>query len=411
MNKFKVLHIEDEPEIRDLVRKALEDNYTVDDASTGLDGIKRAQEFRPDLILMDLQLPSMSGYEATTRIQSIDSLKHIPIVAVTGNNTQEEREKSLAAGCSGFISKPIDLFKLRIDIEEYISGKKFEAVPEQTRNKYFRKYSEELVAKLQYRIEELTEANEEMTRLNEELAQINQFKDEFMANMSHELRTPLNSIIGFSEILVDGLAGEINEEQQEFINNILSSGKHLLLIINDILDMSKIRSGRMKLYVEEVSCDDLITDLKQTINGVIQGKNQQFTQVVTDKITTLNIDKKKVKQVLLNLLGNANKFTPEGGAIELRISPAVQDGESAVRFSVADSGIGISPENFELIFDEFRQVDGSHSREYEGTGLGLPIAKKLVELHGGRIWVESKVNHGTTFHVTLPINFSPEDGA
>ena len=411
MNKFKVLHIEDEPEIRDLVRKALEENYTIDDASTGLDGIKKAQEFRPDLILMDLQLPSMSGYEATTRIQSIDSLKHIPIVAVTGNNTQEEREKSLAAGCSGFISKPIDLFKLRVDIEEYISGKKFEAVPEQTRNKYFRKYSEELVAKLQYRIEELTEANEEMTRLNKELAQINQFKDEFMANMSHELRTPLNSIIGFSEILVDGLAGDINEEQQEFINNILSSGKHLLLIINDILDMSKIRSGRMKLYIEEVSCDELITDIRQTINGVIQGKNQQFTQSVSDKITTLYIDKKKVKQVLLNLLGNANKFTPEGGLIELKISTALQNGESAVRFSVADSGIGISPENFELIFDEFRQVDGSHSREYEGTGLGLPIAKKLVELHGGRIWVESKVNHGTTFHFTLPINFSPEDRA
>jgi signal transduction histidine kinase len=410
MNKFKVLHIEDEPEIRDLVRRALEDNYTVDDASTGLDGIKKAQEFRPDLILMDLQLPSMSGYEATTRIQSIDALKHIPIVAVTGNNTQEEREKSLAAGCSGFISKPIDLFKLRIDIDEYISGKKFEAVPEQTRNKYFRKYSEELVAKLQYRVEELTEANQEMTRLNKELARINQFKDEFMANMSHELRTPLNSIIGFSEILVDGLAGDINEEQQEFINNILSSGKHLLLIINDILDLSKIRSGRMKLYIEEIRSDELITDIRQTISGVIQGKNQQFTQIVNEKVTTLNIDKKKVKQVLLNLLGNANKFTSEGGTIELQISPAQQNGESAIRFSVADSGIGISPENFELIFDEFRQVDGSHSREYEGTGLGLPIAKKLVELHGGKIWVESKVNHGTTFHFTLPVNFSPEDG-
>jgi signal transduction histidine kinase len=302
------------------------------------------------------------------------------------------------------------LFKLRIDIDEYISGKKFEAVPEQTRNKYFRKYSEELVAKLQYRVEELTEANQEMTRLNKELARINQFKDEFMANMSHELRTPLNSIIGFSEILVDGLAGDINEEQQEFINNILSSGKHLLLIINDILDLSKIRSGRMKLYIEEIRSDELITDIRQTISGVIQGKNQQFTQIVNEKVTTLNIDKKKVKQVLLNLLGNANKFTSEGGTIELQISPAQQNGESAIRFSVADSGIGISPENFELIFDEFRQVDGSHSREYEGTGLGLPIAKKLVELHGGKIWVESKVNHGTTFHFTLPVNFSPEDG-
>jgi len=403
MTKHKVLHIEDEPDIRELVARFLQDKYTIAAAASGLEGIKKAQEFRPDLILMDLQLPSMSGYEATTRIRSITELKNVPIVAVTGNNTKEEREKSLAAGCTGFIPKPIDWFNLAGQVEEYLSGKK-EEIAEQKRNEYFRQYSEELVAKLQERIEELTTANEEMKRLNAELAKMNKFKDEFMANMSHELRTPLNSIIGFSEVLIDGLTGDLNDEQTEFIENILSSGQHLLSLINDILDLSKIRSGQMQLYLEEIDCREFVEEIRHTIRGVMQSKNQQYQQHIDDEIATILIDKKKLKQVMLNLLGNASKFTPTGGEISLDITTEVAGGESVIRFTITDTGIGIDKENYDLIFDEFRQVDGSHSREYEGTGLGLPIAKKLVELHGGQIWVESELGEGTTFHFTIPVN-------
>ncbi len=408
MTKHKVLHIEDEPDIQELVTRFLEEKYTVASASSGLEGIKKAQEFQPDLILMDLQLPSMSGYEATTRIRSIEDLKSVPIVAVTGNNTEEEREKSLAAGCSGFIPKPIDWFNLASQVEDYLSGK-VEEITEQKRNEYFRRYSEELVAKLQERIEELTQANEEMKRLNSELARINQFKDEFMANMSHELRTPLNSIIGFSEVLIDGLTGDLNDEQKEFIENILSSGQHLLLLINDILDLSKIRSGQMELHAEEVDCQEFIEDIEHTIKGVMQSKNQQYVREIDEDITSIRIDKKKMKQVLLNLLGNASKFTPVNGEITLQIIPVEENGEPMVQFAVSDTGIGISEENYELIFDEFRQVDGSHSREYEGTGLGLPIAKKLIELHNGTIWIESEVGAGTTFYFSIPVSSDFEE--
>jgi len=401
MTKHKLLHIEDEPDMQELVGQFLAEKFIIATASSGLEGIKKAQEFEPDLILMDLQLPSMSGYEATTRIRSIDKLKNVPIVAVTGNNTKAEREKSLVAGCSGFIPKPIDWVKLVDQIEEYLFGK-VEEITEQKRNEYFRQYSEELVAKLQERIEELTTANEEMKRLNNELERINQFKDEFLANMSHELRTPLNSIIGFSEVLIDGLTGDLNEEQEEFIENILSSGQHLLSLINDILDLSKIRSGQMELNQEKVSCPEFIEDIAHTVRGVMKSKEQEYTQHIADEITALWVDEKKIKQVLVNLLGNASKFTPREGKISLEVEKIVKDDVPFIRFAVADNGIGIKEDDYQMIFDEFRQVDGSHRREYEGTGLGLPIAKKLVELHGGSIWVESAITEGTTFYFTIP---------
>ncbi len=402
MTKHKLLHIEDELDMQELVGQFLAEKFIIATASSGLEGIKKAQEFEPDLILMDLQLPSMSGYEATTRIRSIDKLKNVPIVAVTGNNTKAEREKSLAAGCSGFIPKPIDWVNLVAQVEEYLYGK-VEEITEQKRNEYFRQYSEELVAKLQERIEELTTTNKEMKRLNMELERINQFKDEFLANMSHELRTPLNSIIGFSEVLIDGLTGDLNEEQEEFIENILSSGQHLLSLINDILDLSKIRSGQMELNPEMVSCSEFIEDIAHTVRGVMKSKEQEYRQHIADDVTSLWVDEKKIKQVLVNLLGNASKFTPREGKISLEVEKIVQDDEPIIRFAVADNGIGIKEDDYQLIFDEFRQVDGSHRREYEGTGLGLPIAKKLVELHGGSIWVESSVNEGTTFYFTIPV--------
>lgn len=178
MSKEKILHIEDDANTRELVTRVLEDHFIIDGASTGLEGIKKAQEFHPDLILMDLQLPSMSGYEATTRIYSIEELNHVPISAVTGNNTAEEREKTLAAGCKGFIPKPIDLFALPEQISEYLSGK-VEETTDEKRTEYFQQYSEELVKKLQDRIEPLTAANDEMKRLNLEL----QKRDQYIENM------------------------------------------------------------------------------------------------------------------------------------------------------------------------------------------------------------------------------------
>ena len=240
------------------------------------------------------------------------------------------------------------------------------------------------------------------TCLLEELAQANRLKSEFLANMSHELRTPLNSIIGFSEVLLDQIPGEINQEQQQCIEDILGSGQHLLQLINDVLDISKIESGRVELYLEKFSFKELIEDIRGTVELLTGKKSQHFEVAVADKVDKLYADKRKIKQVLLNLLGNAVKFTPEKGKIILEVG---QDRDNYV-VSVVDNGLGIPQEQHEIIFDEFRQLDGSHTRKYEGSGLGLALAKRFVELHQGKIWVESELDKGSRFSFALPISTS-----
>jgi signal transduction histidine kinase len=226
----------------------------------------------------------------------------------------------------------------------------------------------------------------------------NQAKSEFLANMSHELRTPLNAIIGFSEVLSERMFGEMNDKQAEYVGDILQSGRHLLSLINDILDLSKIEAGRMEL---EVSDFDLPSTIESTLTLVRERAVRRGIMLgctVDERLGKIRADERKVKQVLLNLLSNALKFTQEAGKIDVRA--AVDDG--AAKISVADTGVGIASEEQELVFEEFRQV-GTASMKVEGTGLGLAISRKFVEMHGGRIWVESEIGRGSTFAFTLPL--------
>ena len=223
-------------------------------------------------------------------------------------------------------------------------------------------------------------------------------KSEFLANMSHELRTPLNAIIGFSEVLSERMFGEINEKQAEYIGDILQSGQHLLSLINDILDLSKIEAGRMELELSDFDLPGTIENTLLLVRERAHRRGIDLGRVVDEHLGTIRADERKVKQVLLNLLSNALKFTPEGGRIEVKA--AVQDG--SVEISVADTGVGIAPEDQDKVFEEFRQV-GTASKKVEGTGLGLAISRKFIELHGGRIWVRSMVGSGSTFSFTLPL--------
>ncbi|HSB41800.1 MAG TPA: ATP-binding protein [Methylomirabilota bacterium] len=226
----------------------------------------------------------------------------------------------------------------------------------------------------------------------------NQHKSEFLANMSHELRTPLNAIIGFSEVLLQRMFGELNPKQEEYLQDVLSSGRHLLSLINDILDLSKVEAGRMEL---ELSRFDLPQALQDTLVLVRERAVRHGIDLSLEsdpRLGPLVADERKLKQVMLNLLSNAVKFTPEGGRVEVRAMPV----NGAVEISVADTGIGIAPENQELIFEEFRQVGGDYAHKREGTGLGLTLARKLVELHGGRLWVKSQVGQGSTFTFSVP---------
>jgi signal transduction histidine kinase len=224
-------------------------------------------------------------------------------------------------------------------------------------------------------------------------------KSEFLSNMSHELRTPLNAIIGFSEVLGERMFGELTDKQEEYLKDIMESGQHLLSLINDILDLSKIEAGRMELELTEFNLPQAIDNALTLVRERAGRRDIALHQAVDERLGVIRGDERKVKQVLLNLLSNALKFTPEGGRID--VSARLQDG--SVEISVADTGVGIAPEDQEAVFEEFRQV-GRADKKAEGTGLGLTLCRKFVELHGGRIWVNSQVGVGSTFTFTLPVH-------
>lgn len=234
-----------------------------------------------------------------------------------------------------------------------------------------------------------------------------QHKSEFMAGMSHELRTPLNAVIGFSEVLLEKMFGELNPKQEDYLQDILSSGRHLLALINDILDLAKIESGRMEL---ELTTFDLPTLLRDTLTLMRERATRhgiEATLEIDSRLGDCTADERKVKQTLLNLLSNALKFTPDGGKILVKAIP----NREHVEISVSDNGIGIAPDYQEKIFKEFYQAEGNYTGKREGTGLGLALTKKFVELHGGRIWVESEVGRGSVFTFSLPIRESVEKAA
>ena len=227
----------------------------------------------------------------------------------------------------------------------------------------------------------------------------NRHKSEFLANMSHELRTPLNAIIGFSEVLGERLFGELNEKQAEYTDDILTSGRHLLSLINEILDLSKVEAGRMELEVAAFDLPLAIDNARTFVRERATKHGINLDVTVDERLGDFVGDERKIKQILLNLLSNAVKFTPEGGRIGINARQA----DGSVEISVSDTGIGIAPEDQATIFEEFRQVGGDYAHKKEGTGLGLTLAKKFVELHGGKIWVESEVGKGSRFIFTLPI--------
>jgi signal transduction histidine kinase len=242
-------------------------------------------------------------------------------------------------------------------------------------------------------------AAQELGTLNARLEQASRAKSEFLANMSHELRTPLNAILGFTEMLSDGLYGEMPREFREPLADIQTNGKHLLRLINDVLDLSKIEAGKMELAVEEYSAHEVIQTVRSSLRPLAEEKGLAFSAVVDGALPeVLYGDAKRITQCLLNLAGNALKFTKRGG-VTIR---AAREGD-LIHYSVTDTGIGIPEDQLDAVFTEFKQLNATITREFGGSGLGLSITKKFVEMHGGRIWVQSRLNEGSTFHFTIPL--------
>jgi len=253
------------------------------------------------------------------------------------------------------------------------------------------------------------ELNRELAAANEKLKEADRLKNEFVATISHELRTPLNSIIGFTKLILNEIDGPLNDLQRTDLTAIYTSSQHLLSLVNDVLDFSKIAAGRMELHKEMLDFSEIVVGVMSTTLALMGDKDIELIEEVEDNLPTVYADRVRIRQVILNLMSNAVKFTEKGSIIlkAKRITEEVElDGQrramSFILCSVTDTGIGVAKKDIPIVFEEFRQLDGSTSRQAEGTGLGMPISKRLVEMHGGRLWVESEVGVGSTFSFTLP---------
>jgi PAS domain S-box-containing protein len=235
---------------------------------------------------------------------------------------------------------------------------------------------------------------------NAELERANKAKDSFLASMSHELRTPLNGIIGFAEFLADGKPGSVNAKQKEYLEDILNSGRHLLHLINDILDIVKIQAGKLELNPQTFRLADVIQEVRAGVHPLAENKHIRVGVQIAAELDAVTLDEQRFRQILYNLLSNALKFTEEGGAVEINAESA---GARRFKLSVHDSGIGIKPDDMARLFKEFEQLETGTARRYGGTGLGLALTRRIVELQGGAIGVQSEVGKGSTFTVTLPL--------
>ena len=250
--------------------------------------------------------------------------------------------------------------------------------------------------------DELAETKYQLYKIKKELSEADRVKSEFIATVSHELRTPLNSIIGFSKLLLNQNLGPLNEIQLTDLSLIFNSAQHLQGLVNDILDISKIDAGKIRLDKEWISIEEIIVGVMPTTMLLIEDKPIELREDLDPKLPKIYVDRGRIRQVVLNLLSNAAKFT-DTGSIRLRVFRTNNNGTEAICFAVADTGIGIAAEDADKVFEAFRQIDSSVARRAEGTGLGMPISLRLVRLHGGEIWFESKIGQGSTFYFTIPI--------
>jgi len=321
----------------------------------------------------------MSG-EAVKNVEAVFVAKDGKLVTVEGN------ANSWAKGGGVVATRGIfrDITE-RKKMEQELQGRNEQL---DAQNEELRSQSEELMAQQQ-----------ELTEKSRELEVASRAKSEFLSHMSHELRTPLHVIIGFSELMLDGVAGKVNKEQRQCLDDIWGGGQHLLGLINDILDLSKIESGKMELKLANFAIGNLVKVLGRTMATRFAQKNQSFDVKMEEGLPPVRVDRDKVRQVLLNLLSNSSKFTPDGGKLEVE---AVRENDWC-RVSVIDNGIGIKQEDQERIFEAFCQLDNPLNNNIGGTGLGLTIARQIVEKHGGRIWVESEYGKGSRFSFTLPL--------
>ncbi len=386
---ISILVIDDQPHNLVALKAALASvDCRLVTAHSGADALEcvLAEDFA--VILLDIHMPGMDGFETASLIRERERSQSTPIIFLTAYDPTGARTlEGYRLGAVDYMYTPFDPEILRSKVAFFVD--------------MFRKSValEQVTADLVLREQQIEELNAQLVERSRDLELASNHKSDFLTSMSHELRTPLNVIIGFSEIMIDHVGSEITDEQRKtFLDHIQTSGRHLLGLVNDVLDLAKVEAGRVELSFERVPLQDVLSGCVEVIRAISEPKLLTLVVRCEPADALVSADPARLKQILYNLLSNAVKFTPTGGQISVIAHVDSTDAVIAVR----DSGIGIQPEDESQIFEAFRQAKAAARNNQEGTGLGLPLSRKLIELHGGHIWLDSAPGVGSCFTFTLP---------
>ena len=436
--EIEILIVEDSPTQAERLRRLIQaTGYSVRVAANGQLALAAIRERKPNLVLTDIVMPEMNGYDLCRAIKSDPTLRDIPVILVTSLNDPKDIIRGIECGADNFIRKPYaeDYLlnrighmlmnqKLRKDtnveigIALYLGDQKhfINAERQQILDLLISTYEQavqvnaelqarerqviELNMRLAHHAGELETINREIALKNLELAEASRMKSAFIANMSHELRTPLNAIIGFTGALLMKLPGPLTVDQDKQLNTIRSSARHLLSLINDILDVAKIEAGKVTLVLERVQCQDLLSQTLDSLRPLATQKGLSLALDLPLDAIVIDSDRRALTQIIINLANNAIKFT-DTGTVRLALAQHFDGGYRVTEFSVADSGAGIRPEDQSKLFQAFSQLDSTSTRHVEGAGLGLYLCQNLASLLGGTLGFTSNYGTGSTFTLSL----------
>ena len=438
-DEIEILIVEDSPTQAERLRRLIQSlHYNARVAANGQLALEAIRVRKPHLVLSDIVMPEMNGYELCRAIKSDPTLRDIPVILVTSLNDPKDIIRGIECGADNFIRKPYaeDYLlnrishmlmnqKLRknqnveIGIALYLGDQKhfINAERQQILDLLISTYEQavqvngelqarerqviELNMRLAHHAAELETTNREIALKNLELAEASRMKSDFIANMSHELRTPLNAIIGFTGALLMKLPGPLTPDQDKQLTTIRASARHLLSLINDILDVAKIEAGKLTLSIEQVPCHDLLGEVAETLRPLAQQKGLTLEVEIGARPVVIDTDRRALTQILINLLNNAIKFT-DAGSVRIALHQNEFEGTPVTAISVTDSGSGIRQEDQAKLFQAFSQLDSTSTRHVEGAGLGLYLCQNLAHAIGGKLSLQSDYGAGSTFTLTMP---------
>ena len=409
--RLKVLYVEDDPACMLLVHRLLEsEGFKVVTTSDGLSATEFAMYEKPDLILMDINIGGLDGYEVTTKLRGLPELDATPIVAVTAATLDGDRERALAAGCNGYISKPIDVDTFPDQVREFLGGRSEEIGSAEERAKHLLEHSRRLVTRLEEKVRELESANAELQR-------IDKMKSDFIVLAGHELRTPLTSIYGYTQMLLysSDITGDPEEEgtSRNMLMRICDAVQRLNQVFDEIRNVSLIDANRLELAWETVMIEPLVHRAVDNLIDVGPARDLEFVYEGLEDLPMIEGDSQRVYHALWSIISNAIKYTPDGGCINTT-GHYIED-EGMVHVSIKDTGVGIPAEELERIFERFYVLEDTQLHHTSktalkggGLGLGLTVTRGIIEAHGGRVWAESEGYDeerlpGSTFHILLPL--------